>query len=127
MAPRARNEAAPAGEDSGRGSRARAVGLSGRVSSLVSPEGYRALLKRALYLASAESTDLRGTRIGPSDAYLESPIGEASDHALVALFAQVIALLATFIGDDLTANLICQRWPHAPDAARGLQRKEERA
>jgi hypothetical protein len=104
-----------------------AVELSSGASSLVSPDGYRALLKRALYLASAESKDLGGTRIGISDTYLEGLAGEASDHALVALFAHVIALLATFIGDELTGNLIRQRWPHAPIAARGLRLEEERA
>jgi hypothetical protein len=103
-----------------------AVGLSSGVSSLVSPDGYRALLKRALYLASAETSDLRDIRIGISDAYLEGSAGEASD-ALVALFAHVIELLTTFIGDDLTGNLIRQRWPHAPIAARGVRLEEQRA
>jgi hypothetical protein len=104
-----------------------AVGLSDGVSWLVSADGYRSLLKRALYLASAESKDLGGTRIGITDSYLEGLAGEASEHALVAFFAHVIELLATFIGDDLTGNLIRQRWPHAPIAARGLQFEEERA
>lgn len=104
-----------------------ALGLSGGVSSLVSPDGYRALLGRALYLASAESKDLGGTRIGISDTYLEGLDGEASDDALVAFFAHVLALLAKFIGQALTWNLIRQRWPHAPVAPRGLQLEGERA
>lgn len=104
-----------------------AVGFSSGVSSLVSPDGYRGILRRALYLAGAESKDLAGARIGASGRHLEGLAGEVSDHALVALVAHVIALLATFIGDDLTGNLIRQRWPHAPIAARGLQLEEERA
>lgn len=102
--------------------------LSAGMTLLVSSDGYRALLGRALYLARAEYAVLDGIRVGTSDIYLEGlrETGGAYD-ALVAFLAHVIALLARFIGDDLTANLIRQRWPDAPPGAPGLQRKEKRA
>jgi len=105
-----------------------ATKLSAGVTLLVSSDGYRALLGRALYLARAEYAVLDGVRVGTSDVYLEGlrETGAAHD-ALVAFFAQVIALLARFIGDDLTGNLIRQRWPDAPLGAPSLQRREERA
>jgi hypothetical protein len=89
--------------------------LSAGVTLLVSSDGYRALLGRALYLARAEYAILDGVRVGTSDVYLEGlrETGGAYD-ALLALVAQVIGLLARFIGDDLTGNLIQQRWPDAP-------------
>lgn len=102
--------------------------LSAGMTLLVSSDGYRALLGRALYLARAEYAVLEGVRVGTSDVYLEGlrETGGAYD-ALVAFLAHVIALLARFIGDDLTGNLIRQRWPDAPLGAPGLQRKEKRA
>ena len=105
-----------------------ATKLSAGITLLVSSEGYRALLGRALYLARAEYAILDGVRVGTSDVYLEGlrETGAAYD-AVAAFLAHVIALLARFIGDDLTANLIRQRWPDAPLGAPGLQRKEKRA
>ena len=102
--------------------------LSAGMTLLVSSDGYRALLGRALYLARAEYAVLDGVRVGRSDVYLEG-LREtgAAYEALVAFFAHVIALLTRFIGDDLTGNLIRQRWPDAPLGAPGLQRREERA
>lgn len=102
--------------------------LSAGMTLLVSSDGYRALLRRALYLARAEYAVLDGVRVGTSDVYLEGlrETGGAYD-AVVAFLAHVIALLVRFIGDDLTGNLIRQRWPDAPLGAPGLQRKEKRA
>jgi hypothetical protein len=102
--------------------------MSAGMTLLVSSDGYRALLGRALYLARAEYAVLDGVRVGTSDVYLEGlrETGGAYD-ALVAFLAHVIALLARFIGDDLTGNLIRQRWPDAPLGAPSLQRKEKRA
>jgi hypothetical protein len=105
-----------------------AVKLSAGMTLLVSSDGYRALLGRALHLARAEYPVLDGVRVGTSDVYLEGlRETDAAYDALVALLAQVIALLARFIGDDLTGNLIRQRWPDAPLAAPGLERREKHA
>lgn len=102
--------------------------LSAGMTLLVSSDGYRALLGRALYVARADHAVLDGVRVGTSDVYLEGlrETGGAYD-AVAAFLAHVIALLVRFIGDDLTGNLIRQRWPDAPLGAPSLQRKEKRA
>ena len=102
--------------------------LSAGMTQLVSSDGYRALLRRALYLARAEYPVLEGVGVGTSDVYLEGLRATGAGHdALVAFLAHVIALLARFIGDDLTEKLIRQRWPAAPLGASGRQRRKEHA
>jgi hypothetical protein len=99
--------------------------LSTGITSLVSSDGYRALLGRALYLARAEYSVLDGARVGTSGFSLEGirETGTANE-ALVSFLAQVIALLARFIGDDLTTKLIRQSWPDAPLGTSARHRKE---
>lgn len=105
-----------------------AAKLSPGITLLVSSDGYRALLGRALYLARAEHPVLDGVAVGTSDVYLEaSRETDAALDALVALVAHLIALLARFIGDDLTGNLVRQRWPDAPLRTPGLERREKHA
>jgi hypothetical protein len=56
-------------------------------------------------------------QVSNGDAFLEtSPavITATSDEGFVALVGTVIALLVTFVGDDLTSNLIRGAWPDAP-------------
>ena len=91
--------------------------LSPRVTVLVTEAGYRALLTRALHLARAEFPLLDGVQIGIPGAYIDGARvegGGASEDSFVALIGTLIALLATFIGDDLTDNLIRDAWPDAP-------------
>jgi hypothetical protein len=98
--------------------------LSTGMTTLVSSDGYRALLGRALYLARAEYSLLDGVRVGTSDFSLEGLRETGMAHeALVSFLAQVIALLARFIGDDLTAKLIRQSWPDAPLGASASRRR----
>jgi hypothetical protein len=101
--------------------------LASGMTVLVSSDGYRALLGRALYLARAEYPVLEGVVVGTSDVYLNKGLRAtgAGHDALVAFIAHVIALLARFIGDDLTGKLIRQRWPDAPLGASGRQRRKE--
>jgi hypothetical protein len=101
--------------------------LSTGITLLVSSDGYRALLGRALYLARAEYSLLDGVRVGTSDFSLEGlrETGTAYE-ALVSFLAQVIALLVRFIGDDLTAKLIRQSWPDAPLGASAPRQRKER-
>ena len=102
--------------------------LSTGITLLVSSDGYRALLGRALYLARAEYSVLDGVRVGTSDFSLEGLRETGTAHeALVSFLAQVIALLARFIGDDLTAKLIRQSWPDAPLGASAPRRRKENA
>lgn len=105
-----------------------ATKLSAGITLLVSSDGYRALLGRALYLARAEHPVLDGVAVGTSDVYLEGlRETDAALDALVAFLAHLIALLARFIGDDLTGNLVRQRWPDAPLGTPGVERREKHA
>jgi hypothetical protein len=91
--------------------------LSPGVTALVTTAGYRALLARALHLARARFPSLEGVQVSNEGTFLEaSPavIAAAVDESLAALIGTVIALLVTFVGDDLTSSLIRGAWPDAP-------------
>lgn len=91
--------------------------LAPGVATLVTSTGYRTLLARALRLAQAEFPILGALRIPTSGEYLKggpAPRSGATDDSLVALIANLIALLTTFIGDDLTDNIIRGVWPDSP-------------
>lgn len=91
--------------------------LSPQVTVLVTEAGYRALLSRALRLAQADFPPLGGVEVGIVGAYFDGRrvVGAGvSEDSVVALIGTLIGLLATFIGDDLTDNLIRDAWPEAP-------------
>jgi len=84
--------------------------------------GVRALLSRALVLATIETTWLSNASVN-SDGDLEGleDVGAAMDPEVflegrVVLLAQLLALLVTFIGPTLTSGLLDEIWPHiAPE------------
>jgi hypothetical protein len=91
---------------------------------LAGAEGFRALLSRALSLAKARNPLLAGLRVGP-DGGLERleplPPSVSQDgwaEAEVQLVAQVLGLLATFIGHALTLHLVQGAWPHLDNDGR---------
>ncbi len=91
--------------------------LSQQVTVLVTEAGYRALLSRALHLARPEFPLLDGVQIPTVGTYIDGSRvagGAASEDSIVALVGTLIGLLATFIGADLTDNLIRDAWPEAP-------------
>lgn len=96
--------------------------LAPGVTALVTAAGYRALLARALHLTKTQFPFLEGVRLSNADTFIEAP-GLARENpvqvSLAEFVGHLIALLATFIGDDLTNNLIQGAWPDAP-----LQRTE---
>jgi hypothetical protein len=56
-------------------------------------------------------------QVNDGDAFIEGPRvvgGERIDEGLEALIGSLLALLVSFIGDDLTNNLIRAAWPDAP-------------
>lgn len=91
--------------------------LSPGVTALVTTAGYRALLSRALRLARTEFPLLDGVAVGTVGAYIDGRRvagAGVSEDSVVAFIGALIGLLATFIGDDLTDNLIRDTWPEAP-------------
>jgi hypothetical protein len=81
-------------------------------------DGYAALLQRALALASVEIPALQARRVSP-ETLLEgtsNPIshaGIAREQAAVAVTAQILQLLDTFIGDFLTRKLVREACPNS--------------
>jgi hypothetical protein len=91
--------------------------LRPHLATLMGNGGFRALLTRALVLASAEVSWLRAVHVN-GDGMLE---GLETAHARlkpgqfregqVVLLAQLLGLLVAFIGPGLTSRLIAEIWP----------------
>jgi len=82
--------------------------------------GYRALLMRALALASPEVAWLRTLRVA-ADGTLEPmddpapPVKPAEIlEGRVMLLAHLLGLLVAFIGESLTLRLLHEIWPQLP-------------
>lgn len=96
---------------------------------LVGKGGVRALLARALVLASAEISWLQAARIN-ADSDLEG-LATNLDPAeyfegRVVLLAQLLGLLVAFIGPTLTSRVIGEVWPKIPLKERDLGRENVR-
>ena len=109
--------------------------LRPHLATLMGNAGFRALLSRALALASAEVPWLRAVHV-KADGSLE---GLEELHAQldpeefaegrVVLLAQLLGLLVAFIGEDLTLRLVREVWPKLPlnDLDFGKGDKNEKA
>lgn len=82
--------------------------------------GFHTLLARALTLAAAEVPWLRAVRVkagGPLEG-LEALQAEIAPDEFVeggaVLLAQLLGLLVTFIGENLTLRLVREIWPKVP-------------
>ena len=94
--------------------------LRPQLATLMGHGGFRALLARALTLASAEVSWLGEVQVR-ADGTLE---GLATAHAglepaefregRVVLLAQLLGLLVAFIGPALTSRLMSEIWPQFP-------------
>lgn len=86
---------------------------------LVTKVGSRALFARALYLTRPEFPFFAGVRAEPGlDTALEGLHNilldvepEQAREGLAALLANLIGLLVTFIGEDLTLGVLAAVWP----------------
>lgn len=81
--------------------------------------GFRSLLSRALVLAKAEDASLNAVQVR-EDGSLEGfgvpeqrPGTELNGHDRAGIVAHLLGLLATFIGEPLTRQLVCEEWPDA--------------
>ena len=94
--------------------------LRPQLAALMGSVGFRALLSRALVLANAEIPWLRAVGV-EADGSLEG-LDELKEHVgsteflkgCVVLLAQFLGLLATFIGEELTLQLVRESWPKLP-------------
>lgn len=78
------------------------------------PEGFASLLRRALVLARAEVPSLAAVTLKP-DGSLEGfeTLADDGSDAAVAVIANLLGLLVTFVGEPLTLRLVRESWPDA--------------
>jgi len=94
--------------------------LRPRLATMMGEGGFRALILRALALANTETPWLRAARVKPDGALegleeIQAKINQ--DEFLegsVVLLAQLLGLLETFIGPNLTSGLVGEIWPDIP-------------
>jgi hypothetical protein len=100
--------------------------LRPHMEQLMGDGGFRALLSRSLVLASAEVPWLRAVRVnsvGALEGWEELSASPRLDELLeaqVVLLAQLLGLLAAFIGENLTLGLVQRVWPKVPLDGLGL-------
>jgi hypothetical protein len=109
--------------------------LSGPLARLITLVGYQALMARALHLAKGSFPFLTGVQTGSGPDECLPPLTERIQgidstevyNGLAAVFAHVIGLLTTFLGDDLTRHLLADIWPDIPLGQGGGGEWEARA
>jgi len=82
------------------------------------PDGFTALMRRALTLARADVPALQAAIVNADGSIqgLEEILADEGDSGREAAFAltgHLLKLLETFIGESLTLRLICDAWPNA--------------
>jgi hypothetical protein len=84
------------------------------LGKVAGPEGFAALLRRALALARADAPALRAVNVTADGRLLELEEvanGDHGDEAANAIVAHLLHLLHTFIGRSLTLRLVRNAWP----------------
>ena len=74
-------------------------------------DGVASLVRRALALASADDSALQQVSMRANGS-LEG-LEQVSGNAVIAIVAQFLGLLTTFIGEPLTLRLVRDAWPDA--------------
>jgi hypothetical protein len=91
--------------------------LRPHLARLMGKVGFRELLSRALVLANAEVPWLRAVRVKADGSFegldeLGAQVGpDEIFEGRVVLLAQLLGLLVTFIGEELTLRLVREVWP----------------
>ena len=90
------------------------------LSRLAGVAGFRSLLSRALALTNDEARWMKAIHVKADGSLegLEEAKSQLSESEIaegeVVLVAQLIGLLITFIGEELTLRLVQDSWPDAP-------------
>ena len=97
--------------------------LRGRLGGLIGSTGYAILVARAVRLARIEVPALECVTVVTGDAGADGSLPgirefaracdepDAAEAGLIAILAQVVGLLITFIGEDLALRLVRDAWP----------------
>ena len=83
------------------------------LTRFVGVDGFVSLQRRALVLASTEVPSLKSIKVSVDGrlAGFEQLAADTGMGAAVALTAQLLGLLVTFIGEPLTLALVREAWP----------------
>jgi len=90
--------------------------LRERLTRVIGGLGFEALLRRSIALAKSEYPHIRELRAGEEAFSLMASFQlgvepSEADGFAVAVLANIVVLLATFIGATLTARLLQELWP----------------
>ena len=102
--------------------------LRASLLGVVGADGFNALLRRALGLARQDVPALSHLKIGPEgrlEGLEELAASAPAAEAAIALGANLLHLLITFIGEPLTIRLLRDAWPGAGEAPSPLNRGQE--
>jgi hypothetical protein len=93
--------------------------LRSPLSTLMGNAGFRALLARALLLASSEIPWLREVQVTPGGSLRLDEVNSQVDPAMIAdggveTLAELLGLLVAFVGEKLTVQIVCEVWPELP-------------
>ncbi len=91
------------------------------LTRLAGPDGFAALLQRAVALARAEAPSLQHVRANPDGSIegLENLTADTTDSEghdtddAAAIIVHLLGLLVTFVGEPLTLQLVRDTWPDA--------------
>jgi hypothetical protein len=103
--------------------------LHPQLASLMGEDGFRALLGRALALAGAEVPWLRTVQVTADGslaglAEVQAQFGpDDFFEGGVVLLAELLGLLAAFIGENLTVRLVHEVWPKVPPNGLDLENR----
>lgn len=88
-------------------------GLRRSLSTLAGASGFRALLARALTLAKPKASGLSAVKVNPDGSFegLAALSDNAASEAGATLIAELLGLLAEFIGEPLTMHTVHDVWP----------------
>lgn len=79
------------------------------LTRLAGAEGFAALMRRAVVLTRGEVPSVQAVVVNV-DGSIEG-LADIEPEASVALAAQLLGLLVTFIGEPLTMRLVVEAWP----------------
>ena len=87
--------------------------------SFAGADGFTALLRRAVVLASADIPELKRVTVGADgqltglEGLADAGPGTLASDAAIEITTQLLGLLMTFIGEPLTLTLLRGAWPDA--------------
>jgi hypothetical protein len=90
--------------------------LRDRLRRVIGGLGFDALLRRSISLAKSEYPNIRSLRAGEDAFSLMASFqlgvdAHEADGFAIAVLANIVVLLATFVGETLTARFLQELWP----------------